>query len=445
MASLKEYFQKVFPPKKVESVSKEQFATGQDWLNQLLSGGLGGFSSKFITDIYGDEILYPHDEMNIAKKAYRYNSYVNSSARTRANFMLGGSIRVTSEDKGTENWLNEMIKKTALYKLPMNTGTDLTVVGNSYYERIYQGGKVVYYDYIPEAERIYVVVDEKGLLKKYVQEVPDSYTNVKSIQITYYGNKQKTVKGIELTKDKIVHFKLGVSEIPQYGRGYVASNVNDVKMLLEVERAMAVIARYKSIPKKAIMLKPTAEDTYAVQRAQAYANQISAMSDQENIVFPEEIGIGDLSYSSADMNFEPILNYLKKKITVALAPSFIMHGEETNYAVSRDQKEAFILAVQAERETIADQLKRELQFLAKNYNKPIKDFEIEFGEFDLGQTEDKMRYAKELFTSNMVTLNEARELIGFEPDKELGENYYSEINTQGSLLGLGTDGNQETQ
>jgi hypothetical protein len=440
MARILDKFKQLFSkPEIKEQVATENITTSADWIRNLTRGAIGSFSSKFVSDIYKERILFPHEEMNITQKAYAYNSYIASAVKTRANFMTGGMIWVSSDDKGTEEFLNKLIDETSFNRLVEFLGVDLVKAGNFYAERIFDGGKIVHYSYFPHPERMYIELDEKGLVKGYLQEVPE-YVSGQNIQtINYYGNRQKSVRGIKIDKNKIFHSRIGVAEIPQYGRGYVACVVNDVKVLLEIERAIAIIARYKAIPKKLFQLdreQPSMEDGKV---AEFYANQLSNMSDLENPFIPEKLKVDDLSYSGKDVNFEPFVNYLKKKITVALAPSFIMHGDETNYAVSDGQLEAFILTVQAERETLSHQIKKELKFLAKTYGKTnLKDFEVKFGEFDLGQTKSKIENNERLFRTNLITLNEARENLGYHEDKELGDSYFSEISSQGNLMGLGS-------
>jgi hypothetical protein len=418
--------------------TKEDFINGADWLRSLAMGAVGGVKSKFVSDIYKERILYPHEEMLLAKKAYRYNSYINSAARTRANFMVGGKIEIVSKDEGTVAWGNKTLIDTGLSQHAQDLAVDLVVTGNAYLERINSGNLTVYYDYISFPERMYCDIDQAGLVIQYLQEIPEKMLNVNYGTITYYGDRKKTVKGKLIPKEKIVHFKLGVAEIPAYGRGYVCSVINDYEILNQIERSMAVIARYKAIPKKMIMLN-RGDDINGGKAAEAYANQISNLSDIENAVLPEKAEVVDLSYSGQDTSFAPIVDYLKKKLTVSLAPDFIMHGEETNYAVSRDQKEAFILTVNAEREKVAAVIKKELKMLGKQTGAVLQDFEIKFGDFDLGQNEDKKNYAKDLFSSNIITLDEAREFVGLPPaEGDNGQFFNNEMGAASQMLLGGT-------
>lgn len=434
--------EKLAEPSNATNRSTEALETSQDWVKSLLNGGnIGGFRAKFISDIYKERVLYPHEEMAIAKKAFRYNAYVASAVTMRGRFITGGSIKVQSEDKGTENYLNQQLIETGLGSYADQLGTDITAGGNFYCERIYKDGQIRYYEYIPYYERMYADLDMgTGIVKQWLQEIPEKLYGIKYDTITYFGDRKRTVKGRLIEKNKLFQIKLGVAEIPCYGRGAVCSVINDVEILLEIERAMAVIARYKAIPRKLIMLD-RADDVNGGKNAAYYSQQISQLADEENPIVPELMQVADLSYNGKDLNTQPILDYLKKKITVALAPSYILHGDETNYAVSHDQKESWILTFNTERDIIAKQIKTELQILANSQGKPIKDFEVVFGDFDLGQYQYRNEQAEQLYNAGLITLNEAREMIGKDPDKEIGDFYKTDIQANSNLTG--TDGEQD--
>lgn len=415
--------------------SFEQFLDSSAWVRALMSGTVGGIKDKFMTDIYKETIMYPHEEMLLAKKAVRNCAWLNSAVRTRGNMMLGGKVQVTSKDEKSVVWFNEMLKKTRLSKYAELIGADCASVGNWYAERIRDGGRTVVYEYIMTPERMYADVDEKGLIKRWLLETPEIAGGSSYGTIQYYGDRRRTIKGKFIPKEKILHIKRGVAEIPPYGRGPVCSVVNDYRVLLEIERALAVIARYKAIPKKLIMLN-RGDDAAGGKTAEYYANQISNLSDIENPVLPEVATVADLSYSGKDVNFEPIVNYLKRKMTIALVPSFLMHGEETNYAVSRDQKETWLLEIQSDREAVGDVIVRELRMLADEYGKRVpEDLEVVFGEVDLGQNEQTIEATTKLFQANLITLNEARERLKLPALQGNGELLYSELSSASQLFG----------
>lgn len=434
MASIFDFFRK-----KDVKVSTEQYPDSSAWVRNLLAGGIGGIKDKFMTDIYKEQIMYPHEEMLLAKKAKNNCAWLNSAVQTRANLMLGGKIEAQSKDKKTEEWINAILASTGLKYQAVRMGIDFMWAGNFYCERIYDNsGKIVYYDYISFPERMYVNLDEKGLIIDYFQEVPESLlgkTDNKSIR--YYGDRRKALRGKVIPKNKLFHMKWGVAEIPCYGRGPVCSTVNDYRVLLEIERALAVIARYKAIPKKLIMLN-RGDDINGGKTAEYYANQISALSDIDNPVLPEIAQIADLSYSGKDINFEPIVNYLKRKMTIALVPSFVIHGEETNYAVADSEKEAWSLQIKTDRDAAALLLKKEISLIAKTHGVKLSDYELVFGEVDFGLSQMHMNRAKDLFTSNIITLNEARAMMNLPPRSNDGDYLHGELTAATQLLGPGS-------
>jgi hypothetical protein len=428
-----------------ELKAKEDFVNAQDWLRALVSGGVGGIKSKFISDVYKTRILYPHEEMLAARKISRYNSYTTSAVNKRARLLTGGKVTVVSDDEETQNWCNKIIVDTNLGSCVSNDmSPDLVITGNGYSERIRDEQKrIIFYDYQATPERMYIDIDDKGFVKAYLQETPEKISGQDYGTIRYYGDNRKTIKGKLIDKDKIFHLRLGRSEIPIYGRGLACSAINDFEILLEIERALAVIARYKAVPKKLIMLN-RGDELNGGKAAETYANQISSLSDTDNPVIPEVAQVADLSYNGKDISFDNILTYFTKKLTIAIAPSFIMQGDANTYSASDGQMEVFILEVQGEREQVANSLKKELRLIAKSHGKVLKDFEVKFGDLDLGQTKAKMDRAKELYVSNIITLNEAREIIGLPEDDENGTFYSNELGAQSSLFGASSPVEDQT-
>lgn len=435
------------PVSQESETQKENFQSSTDWVKNLLNGkSVGGYSSKFISDVYNDRILYPHEEMQIATKAYKYNSYVNSAVQTRANIMLGGDIKVESENENVEEAINQVIKITGLKNYANKIGVNCITTGNWYAKRVFVNGKVAKYRYIPHSERIYADLDEIGNAKRYVQETPESLNNKNLVNINYFGDRPKSVKGEIIEKSKLFHLKLGDSEIDYYGRGPVASIINDIEILMEIERAIAVYSRYKAIPKHLLQMVNQDGDADAQKTAQYLSNQLSQLSDKENIVLGEQIKVDKLTNSGNDMGLDGFINYLKKKITVSLAPSFIMHGEETNYAVSQEQREMWLLRIRSERDNIAHQIKQELLQILPAYGITTDEFEVKFGDVDLGQTKQNIENARNAFSAGLITLNEAREMLGKAEDTEIGELYYPDMVANSSLMGFdnGTEQSRES-
>jgi hypothetical protein len=437
--AIKEFFKKVWSaPPTTSQPAQVTSESATNLLQRIREKVAGGWGAKFVTDIYNEKVLYPHEEMDIAKKAFRYNAWIQAAIVTRRNFLLGGAQEIISQDKATQAWVSDYLRMSGLQSAFARLGEDLPTVGMFYAERIMDGQKIVAHEYLPHPERVYHMLDEKGIIQFYVLEVPESYTrtDVQQYSINYYGSMKKAVRGIRIEKSKIFMVKFGVSEIPSYGRGYVASVCNDVKILLELERAMAIYARYKSIPKYFISML----DANGPKDADYLSNQLRNLSDTENPIWPGDIKLQKMSYDGADMNLQTHLDYLKKKITIALAPSFLMHGDETNYAVSKDQRTSFQLAINTERAIINEAVKKEVIIAARSQGVALRDFDIQFGDFDLGQEAEKQTYAVSVFNAGLINLDEAREILGFEKDAQYGLLYSHDLKAQSDLFGGASNG-----
>lgn len=437
MGKVQEFLKKISIKEQIKQGIEGYYTSkeGMNLLHEIQKKRFGTWKSKFIADVYQERILYPHEEMLSAKKGYLYNAFIHAAVDSLALFLLGGEMKISSKDKTTEKILNQEFRATGLKSIAQtHIFEDNIVTGNFYTERMFQGGQIVAYDYLPESERIYHDLDDKGLIKRFVLELPDEQLTGQFATLKYYGDRRKTIKGKELQKNKIFHIKSGTASISSYGRGAVCSIINDLEILLEIERAMAVIARYKAIPKKIIM--PKDRSFSGAKDGEIIAQELSNVEDDANPISPFPLEIGDLSYSGKELNFEPLINYLKKKLTVALAPSYLIHGDETNYAVSKEQRISLQLKIRAYRSLIAEPLKIELKKIAKSKNLTISDFDIEFGTYDLGQDEENRKAAIEAWNAGLINLNEAREIIGYPKDSDNGEFYSFELKSSNETSGI---------
>lgn len=393
------------------------------------------WDSKFVENIYRDRIMYPHEEMKAAKKAVERNAYLQAASRTRGNFITGGHIGVNSDDKATQEYFDKRIKQTGLNLMTEFIGGDSVVVGNFYAERIIENGQIITYQYINTPERMFHVTDNAELITGFFLEIPEVNSPEKTTftTIPYYGDRRKSVKGKAISKDSIFFIRFGQSQLPTYGRGLVCTVTNDFEILLEVERSIAVISRYKAIPKKLIQIMQT--DGGTAKMAEWLGNMLSNLEDYENPISPYELKVDDLSYSGKEPNWTPIVDYLKKKLTISLAPSFMMHGEETNYAVSRDQKAGFMIEIESNRKSIGHQIKKELLYMARLEGFRPKEFDVVFGDYDLGQNDEHKQNVIQLFNGGLITRNEARDLLDLPTDDEAGNYYIDEIRAQSQMFG----------
>mgnify|MGYP005661392775 CR=1 FL=1 len=141
-------------------------------------------------------------------------------------------LRIKSND--IENFISQSRLNKELYPAVIN----FLLTGNVYYEII--GGK---FYLVPDSSRVYIDFDENLNPIRYIWEVPRNagLEGAKQYQISYYGKKswgKISIYGTELKN--ILHIKTGFNKIPIYGRSFLASVLNDVSILYEIEKSIGI-------------------------------------------------------------------------------------------------------------------------------------------------------------------------------------------------------------
>lgn len=394
-------------------------------LHDLMSQRMvGGWRTQFVEDVYNEAVLDPHDEMFRAKKAYLYCSFIEAAVKSLNDLVVGGEIRINAKSDKLTKELNGMFEETDLKDIAMeDMFPDWVKAGNFYAKRVYgQKKEIVTYKHFKKPERVYHDLDSKDIIKRFIQEIPHYQPGdaAQQYSIRYYGNVKKSLYGHEIKPEDMFYSKIGTGTITSYGRGALAHIINDYAILTELERAMAILARYKAIPKKLIQLTNSKNKG----DARYLSSQLKQLSDTENPIIPFETKVDDLSYGGKELNLQPMIDYLKKKITVNLAPSFMIHGEETRYANSKEQRTTIQLRIKAIRARLESDLKKELINIAKSKGKKglkQEDFSIEFGEYDLGEGDEERKATINLWNAGLITLGEARQRLGLEEMPEEAE------------------------
>lgn len=410
---------------KVEKRVKESLA---EEMRNVLMGGKSGYASRFVTDIYKDTVLTPHQEMFMCRKAYDYNSYVKTASDTLTNFIICGDTYFNCSDEKKADLINKIYKETGLKQIYENSAVSDTVnYGNAYIEKLpgVDSKKTIKYKYVETPERIYIDLDPTtGEVKNYILEIPDGYLakDLKTYNITYYGSGfKKAVRGIEIPKEKLLHIKIGKNTIQNYGRGFVAVIVNDVSINKELDRAVAILGRNKAIQKKLMHLKGASETILTNT-----AKNISSLSDFQNPMFgyDGDVNLFDLSDTKSVSDIMPLIDYVKRKITIGMSPEFLTHGESSNRATGKEQKLSYQLAISTLRSQIGNCIKEEMVKLLKDHNIEVPD-DLEFlhGDFSEFDTEGKTEQALQSYRDGAITLNELRSTLGYPEDKEFGNLY----------------------
>jgi len=234
----------------------------------------------------------------------------------------------------------------------------------------------------------------------------------------------------------MVHIKLGNAAWGVYGRSDIAAVLDDLRILETIERSIAVISKYKAVPKKALMIeKRDGETPLNEKELTMLANALKNQSDFENPILNRKLEALDLSSGGADIKMDGYIDYLKRKITVSMAPEFLIHGQEVNRATSREQKQTYFLRIASKRAMIEPTLTKALMSYVIGLNNKllIDDFKFKFGEFDVVLPEEEEQRIQDRWQKGLITLKEARQLLGLE-ELEGTDYFITELN-QGNMLG----------
>ncbi|MDD3493066.1 MAG: hypothetical protein PHZ19_06205 [Candidatus Thermoplasmatota archaeon] len=429
------------PPAASEQVHGP-YLSSADWLTDLVMGG-ATMREDFIKDIYMDVNLTPHQEMWACEQLRRYNAFIAGSIGTLVDVILGDEpyVEVDNDDEYSKDFYERWLDTSGYLSAIREALEGYLLGGNGYIEwmRNKATNMPIKARAIPRYWKVWIMkeTDSKTGEDKlvFIEEVP-AYTmgdNIKRFSVSY-GNSstyKQSIRGRRYTH-KVQHLKLGQSHAPYYGHSPLSSNISDGKILREIERAMAVIARYKAIPRKILELLPAIEGgTITDAQKKQFLEYWATLSDIENPVTSNVIvNPKDLSYAGSTPSFSEQTEYLKKKLTFPVAPEFYVHGSSTTYAVALEQKNLFYLRVAAMRDDIGklvDEMLNEVRIyhntLPDNKKEDgwqvLRPCKFHFGEFDIETKAE--RYARLLneWNAGIAQLNEVRIALGYAEEKDI--------------------------
>jgi len=376
-------------------------------------------NKRFVSDVYSEKTLTPHEEMLECRRLYDTNGLVVSAVQTMRDFIIGDEISVETEDNATKKFFEKFFIDSNFKEALKVAIENMIITGNGYIEVDNPDYPSKFYP-VTRSEFIWLDLDKNGNIIRYIQEIPGSQLGLKVKQFTLryiYGTK-RAVRGIEIPNTKLIHLPYGLSRVEGYGRSPLASVINDGKILREIERALALVARYKAINKKIITFEDATDSEVMMIK-----NYFSNLEDFENPIINKKVDLADLTPQQVNLqSLTSYVDYLKRKITSALAPEFVIHGDAPNYATAQAQQRAFIIRINSIREVIEPKLTKIIRKVAIKY-KLDQLVQFKFGEFNFELREEKTKRILDMYNAGLITLNEARQELGL--DKYEGGDIFS--------------------
>lgn len=407
----------------IKSVSKESSTN----FFQKFGNAFGGSDSKFARDIFTLKKKDMHQEFREAKLAYFNNALVHAAVDKKVNIILGDNREIETFNPVLKKFLEDQyMPKKGYDESVVSAVTDAIATGNGYIEKALDNkGKVIRYIPFFNAEDMYIDYDfQKDITRGYVQKVLTGEREKGKIpkgakhHTLWTPEGIVTVYGIYIKKENIIHLKYKNNVFGVYGRSDVCAALNAIEILEVMERAIAVIAKCKAVPRKALVRKADEfNDLPSDPEMEDISNKLKSMSDYENPMLPGGWELLDLSNGGSDIRLEGYIDHLKRTITISMAPEFLIHGESTNRATSKEQKQLYFIEIEADRKPFELVLTRELKQQMELIKRPVLqgEFKYTFGNFDILLTEEKESITLTRWNDGILTLNETRVELGLPP------------------------------
>lgn len=414
-----------------------------------------GSYSTHEKDIFRDKYWYPHEEMEECVNMYNRHSLTQSALNTMKDFIKGGDVVVKSFDERSRKAVQEYLDNLDI-DIWLDEAIENTIkTGNGYAEMDFEDKDwtipaEIYC--IPDSSRIYINCDMYGLPKEekrvitgengeptfikarnkeeyYIQRVDSAYRipQAQFYDISYnFGDfwKHFQIYGIPIHKDKIIHFKLNIGDTGVYGRSQLASSLDDYEILKQIERSIAIIAKYKAVPRDIIMYGDK-DNPATDQELDDFIIYLESLEKDESAIVNKPIKREPLSYAGQDINLGYMIDHVKKKIIAGLAPDFMMGlGGDAARADAQITLISYILSIYSKRKLFLKPVQRRIvnPFIKKH---GLQHCWIEFGELDFETKSEKVNRVGSLWTQNILTLNETRVELGYTKVDD-GDKYYTE-------------------
>jgi hypothetical protein len=389
---------------------------------------------KFGTGIFKEYDRTPHFEMEKSIDMYSYRPMIQSGINQIVKFIIGNRIKITSSDKRTADFLDKWLDQRKLIKNSItNFITMVMVAGNGYmqpsYRKMTNGIPLLdTVDNVEDPSRVYLNVDARSEDEYWLYRVPTelktylyrgSTRSPKFYKVNYVVGSQlfrSQIWAIPIHKKEIWHLPLGWSRDGLYGRGFLASAIDDEDVMREIIKNYAVMARYRALGKKIISLgsdeRPSGPDDVDKMKL-----DFQTLQDEEHLITNIPFKSEPLVYVGENDPMDAQVDFLRRDVSSGLVPNFLTPwNSEVNRATAGEVKIPFQLELDYIEEQVISFLNDHiLVMLNKSYPWLADDASFQFGHVDLESKEEKMQYARDMYNENVITLNEYRMAAGYDP------------------------------
>lgn len=405
---------------------------------------------KFITELgairFGKGIFpddperTPHFEMNKAEESYLFRPQINSGINQLAMFITGNNVSIESKDKKSKEFLNKWLEKrkdTTSYIKQFVVSALIT--GNGYFEYTFnkmKSGQMILDNFFPitQSSRIYRYLNNESDEDYWIYELPVEMKTYPFSKLTgevehirprfYFINYvmssatifRKSVYGIPIHKNKIRQFKWGWSRDMIYGRSFLSSVIDDVDILREIIKNWSIISRYRALNTKIISIG-NENNRATIDDMNKFEEDIRNRREHEHIVLNKPHEISALANVGEYDDMSAPIDWLRRDVSSGLVPNYLTPwNSEINRATAEEVRIVFQLELDSMKDELINWMNDEIiGELRKVYPWLAEDCTFKFHDVDLEPKSQKLGYAPSLFDTNVITLNEYRDMAGLDP------------------------------
>lgn len=388
-------------------------------------------STTFRPNLMKEVLLTPHERMSRVLDMLETRPGVVSGLKKYINYVIS-TVKFKSTDAKSVEFMTEWLAqretsessiKTEIY----NFAYLLAASGNSYLEITYtKDGIIDNFFHLPDPSVIYYNLDEKdGKLdddKYWLMEVPIDVRSFRGMTPTYYNIyyirgstiARKRVYAIPLSKNKIVHNKIGWTRDGYYGQGFLSSAIDNDDILREILKNWALISKYMALGKKLIGVYNENGEPVDPTELDDIEMKFRTLEEEESMFINKKFQADSLSFVGENDAMSTQVDWLVKDTGSGLVPNYLTAFSQDNaLATAEETKNPFMLDLLNFQDTIQRFFNELLlSSLRKKYSFLADDLSIELGEPDIYSRTEKFAIMAQLYNMRAATFNELREAAG---------------------------------
>ena len=338
---------------------------------------------------------------------YLNNQFVFRGVNIRADELITRGFHLVDGDEEGRKLCNELIDNSGGDNLFWQMSVNCDVGGDSYLEKVKNklGNKYLYlrhihpvsFGYLTDLETNNIILDANGFPKAYMQKIYDED-----------GNELRK----EISKDRIAHLRFNTFADEFNGISSIQPVYNTTVRLMNMEAAAAEAAVKTANP---MWVGKTASKS--PRDVNLWSSILGKISSKDQVFLPKDMELE--MKSPGTQNFNDYAEYFLDAVVAALGvPKSILTGVAGSGSGNRStvnvQSKHFYGIIRANQryiERLMNQIFAEYGEMA-GFDPPRLVFE------DIAEDADRNGLrAVELYSAGLITLEEAREMVGLDTDK----------------------------